>query len=45
MLGFITRISIKVLGHNISFLINKLIGNYDSGNYDSIDKIKSLVFG
>ena len=40
MLGFITRISIKVLGHNISFLINKLIGNYDS-----IAKIKSLVFG
>ena len=40
MLGFITRISIKVLGHNISFLINKLIGNYDS-----IAKIKSLIFG
>ena len=40
MLGFITRISIKVLGHNISFLINKLIGNYDY-----ISKIKSLVFG
>ena len=40
MLGFITRISIKVLGHNILFLINKLIGNYDS-----IAKIKSLIFG
>ena len=40
MLGFMTRTSIKVLAHNISFLINKLIGNYDS-----IAKIKSLVFG
>ena len=27
MLGFITRTSIKVLAHNISFLINKLMGN------------------
>ena len=25
MLGFITRTSIKVLAHNISFLINKLM--------------------
>ena len=40
MLGFITRISIKVLAHNISFLINKLMGNEDS-----ISKIKRLVFG
>ena len=40
MLGFITRTSIKVLAHNISFLINKLMGNYDS-----IAKIKRLVFG
>lgn len=40
MLGFITRISIKVLSHNILFLINKLIGNDDS-----IAKIKRLVFG
>ena len=40
MLGFITRTSIKVLVHNISFFINKLIGNYDS-----IAKIKRLVFG
>ena len=40
MFGFITRISIKALGHNISFLINKLLGNYGS-----IAKIKGLVFG
>ena len=40
MLGFITRISIKVLAHNISFLINKLMENEDS-----ISKIKRLVFG
>jgi len=40
MLGFVTRTSIKALGYNISFLINKLIGNYDS-----IAKIKRLVFG
>ena len=40
MLGFITRTSIKVLAHNISFLINKLMGNEDS-----ISKIKRLVFG
>ena len=39
MLGFITRTSIKVLAHNISFLINKLMGNEDS-----ISKIKRLVF-
>jgi len=39
MLGFITRISIKVFGYNVSFIINKFIGNYDS-----IAKIKSLVF-
>ena len=39
MLGFITRISIKVLAHNISFLINKLMENEDS-----ISKIKRLVF-
>ncbi|MGL5715729.1 MAG: IS982 family transposase [Paraclostridium sp.] len=40
MLGFVTRTSIKVLAHNISFLINKLMGNYDS-----MAKIKRLVFG
>ena len=40
MLGFITRTSIKVLAHNILFLINKLMGNEDS-----ISKIKRLVFG
>ena len=40
MLGFITRTSIKVLAHNISFLINKLMENEDS-----ISKIKRLVFG
>lgn len=40
MLGFTTRISIKVLAHNISFLINKLMGNDDS-----IAKIKRLAFG
>ena len=40
MLGFMTRTSIKVLAHNISFLINKLVGNDDS-----IAKIKRLVFG
>ena len=40
MLGFITRTSIKVLAHNISFLINKLMGNDDS-----MAKIKRLVFG
>ena len=40
MLGFITRTSIKVLAHNISFLINKLMGNDDS-----LSKIKRLVFG
>lgn len=40
MLGFMTRTSIKVLAHNVSFLINKLMGNDDS-----IAKIKRLVFG
>ena len=40
MLGFITRTSIKVLSHNISFLINKLMGKNDS-----LSKIKELVFG
>lgn len=40
MLGFIARTSIKVLAHNISFLINTLMGNFDS-----IAKIKRLVFG
>ena len=40
ILGFITRTSIKVLAHNISFLINKLVGNFNS-----IAKIKRLVFG
>ncbi|CEN75154.1 transposase IS4 family protein [[Clostridium] sordellii] len=40
MLGFITRTSIKVLAHNISFLVNKLMGNSDS-----MAKIKRLVFG
>ncbi len=40
ILGFITRTSIKVLAHNISFLINKLVGNCNS-----IAKIKRLVFG
>ena len=40
MLGFITRTSIKVLAHNISFLINKLMRNDDS-----MAKIKRLVFG
>ena len=39
MLGFITRTSIKVLAHNISFLINKLMGNYED-----MAKIKRLVF-
>ncbi|MEF9992755.1 MAG: hypothetical protein RSD22_09200 [Romboutsia sp.] len=40
MLGFINRTTIKVLSHNISFLINKLLGNDDS-----LAKIKRLVFG
>ena len=40
MLGFITRTSIKILAHNISFLINKLMGNDNS-----LSKIKRLVFG
>ena len=40
MIGFITRTSIKVLAHNISFLINKLMKNDDS-----MAKIKRLVFG
>lgn len=40
MLGFAVRTSIKVLAHNISFLINKLMGNFDS-----MSKIKRLVFG
>ena len=40
MLGFITRTSIKVLAHNILFMINKLMENDDS-----ISKIKRLVFG
>ena len=40
ILGFITRTSIKVLAHNISFLINKLMKNDDS-----MAKIKRLVFG
>ena len=40
MLGFITRTSIKVLSHNISFLINKLMEKNDS-----LAKIKELVFG
>ena len=40
MLGFMTRTSIKVLAHNISFLINKLMRNDDSKA-----KIKRLVFG
>ena len=40
MLGFITRTSIKVLAHNTSFLINKLMGNDDY-----MAKIKRLVFG
>ena len=34
MLGFMTRTSIKVLAHNISFLINKLMRNDDSHGYD-----------
>lgn len=40
ILGFITKTSIKVLAINVSFLINKLIGNYYF-----IPKIKRLVFG
>ena len=36
MLGFITRTSIKVLAHNISFIIKKLMGNDDS-----LSKIKN----
>ncbi|MEF9992170.1 MAG: IS982 family transposase, partial [Peptostreptococcaceae bacterium] len=40
MLGFITRTSIKVLAHNISFIINKAMGKDDS-----LAKIKKLVFG
>ena len=40
MIGFITRTSIKALAHNISFLINKLMGNDES-----IAKIKRLAFG
>ena len=40
MLGFMTITSIKVLAHNISFLINKLMRNDDS-----MAKIKRLVFG
>lgn len=39
-LGFIARTSIKALAHNISFLINKLLGHDDS-----LAKIKRLVFG
>lgn len=39
-LGFITRTSIKVLAHDISFLINKLL-EHD----DSLAKIKRLSFG
>ena len=39
MLGFIARTSIKVLAHNISFLINKLMRNDGF-----IAKIKRLVF-
>lgn len=40
MLGFITRIRIKVLAHNISFLINQIMRKDNS-----IAKIKELVFG
>ena len=39
-LGLMTRITIKILAHNISYLINFL-----SGNEDNIGKIKHLVFG
>ena len=39
MLGFVIRTSIKVLAHNISFIINKLMGKNDS-----LAKIKELVF-
>ncbi|MPQ45363.1 transposase, partial [Clostridium tarantellae] len=39
-LGLMTRISIKILAHNISYLINFL-----SGNEANIGKIKHLVFG
>nr|WP_282193096.1 hypothetical protein [Romboutsia ilealis] len=40
MLELITRTSIKILAHNILFLINKLMRNEDS-----ISKIKRLIFG
>jgi hypothetical protein len=38
--GFITRIKIKILSHNISFFINKLLGKDED-----ISRIKSLAFG
>lgn len=38
--GFINTTSIKLLVYNISFLINKLMRNYQS-----VSKIKMLVFG
>ena len=40
ILGFITIIRIKVLAHNISFFINKVMGKDES-----LSKIKELVFG
>lgn len=38
--GFITRIKMKILSHNISFFINKLLGKDED-----IAKIKALAFG
>lgn len=38
--GLHTRITLKILGHNISYLINKILGNENS-----LGKIKHLIFG
>lgn len=38
--GLQTRITLKILSHNICYVINKLLGNKDS-----IGKIKHLIFG
>ncbi|HID1182519.1 TPA: IS982 family transposase, partial [Clostridioides difficile] len=40
MLGFMTRIRIKVLAYNISFFISKVMSKDES-----IAKIKELIFG
>ena len=38
-LGLMLRITIKILAHNISFIINHILGNKE------ISQIKQLVFG